>query len=278
MVNGLSVDVEDYFHVSAFDKHIAAADWERHESRVEANTRRLLDLFDGMGARATFFTLGWVAERHPQLIREIHARGHEVGSHGYRHKMVTRMDPDEFRDDVQKTKDILEDIIGERVNGFRAASFSIVPDSVWAMEILEQVGYRYDSSMFPVRHDRYGMRGIPLSPHMWPGTDLVEVPMSVLPLFGYPVGVGGGGYLRQFPYRFTRWAAGKIQREKRPVVTYLHPWEIDPDQPVQQVDGLTRLRHYRGLSGCEGKVKKLLADFRFAPICQLADQVRNGTP
>ncbi len=276
MVNGLSVDVEDYFHVSAFDKHISPSAWDQHESRVEANTIKLLDLFDGMQARATFFTLGWVAERNPELVKEIHARGHEVASHGYRHKMVTRMSPDEFRDDVTKTKDILEQITGEPVTGFRAASFSIVPDSLWAMEILEQVGYRYDSSMFPVRHDRYGMRGIPLAPHRWPGSDLVEVPMSVLPLFGYPVGVGGGGYLRQFPYRFTRWAVGRIHQENRPVVTYLHPWEIDPEQPVQQVGALTRLRHYRGLGGCENKVKKLLADFRFAPIRTLADQVRNG--
>jgi polysaccharide deacetylase family protein (PEP-CTERM system associated) len=263
--NVMSVDLEDYFQVSAFADHIPFEAWGSHALRVGDNTRRLLDLFEGAGVTATFFCLGWIGERCPELVREVADRGHEVASHGYRHRLVYDLSPAEFRDDVTRTKAILEDASGREVRGFRAASFSIVPSCFWAMDVLGEAGYTYDSSMFPTHHDRYGTPGIPLLPHRWQGTGIVEVPMSVVPLFGLPVPVGGGGYLRHFPYGFTEWAIRRLnERHGRPVITYLHPWEIDPGQPVQPVGWVTRARHYRGIPSFWGKMVRLLTDFRFA--------------
>jgi len=277
--NVLSVDLEDYFQVSAFAGHIPFEAWGSHALRVGDNTRRLLDLFEGAGVAATFFCLGWIAERCPALIRELAERGHEVASHGYRHRLVYDMSPAEFRDDVTRTKAILEDASGREVRGFRAASFSIVPSTFWAMDVLGEVGYGYDSSMFPTHHDRYGAPGIPLSPHRWQGTGIVEVPLSVVPMLGLPVPVGGGGYLRQFPYGFTRWAIRRLnERYGRPVVTYLHPWEIDPGQPVQPVGAVTRLRHYRGLAEMRGKLERLLGQFRFGPMSALLAGIEAESP
>lgn len=266
MHNILSVDLEDYFQVSAFARHIPFEEWDRQALRVEDNTRRVLDLFDRTGVRATFFCLGWIAERCPALIRELAARGHEVASHGYRHRLVYDMTPEVFREDVTRTKAILEDAAGVPVRGFRAASFSIVPATFWAMDVLKEAGYAYDSSMYPIRHDRYGAPGIPLAPHVWRGNGIVEVPMSVLSVAGLSVPIGGGGYLRQFPYGVTRWAMRRVNRvQGRPVVTYLHPWEYDLGQPVQAVGPLTRARHYRGIGSFWDKMVRLLADFRFEP-------------
>jgi len=279
MCNILSVDLEDYFQVSAFAAHIPFEAWGSHALRVEDNTRRLLDLFDASQVRATFFVLGWLAERCPKLVRELAERGHEVASHGYRHRLVYDMSPADFRWDVAHTKKVLEDVTGAPVRGFRAASFSIVPSCFWAMEVLGEVGYTYDSSMFPTHHDRYGTPGIPLGPHRWRDTGLVEVPMSVVPVLGLPVPVGGGGYLRQFPYGFTRWAVRRLnEHHGRPVITYVHPWEIDPGQPVQPVGRVTRLRHYRGLEGMRRKLERLLEQFRFGPMATALTAVEADSP
>ncbi len=270
VVNALSVDVEDYFQVSAFEDHIPYAAWDRYELRVEDNTRRILDLFDEAGVKATFFTLGWIAEHCPGLIKEIHRRGHEVASHGHRHRLVYHMTPEEFRDDVGRTRRTLEDLTGEPVLGFRAASFSIVPSTFWAMDVLAEEGYRYDSSMYPIRHDRYGTPGITLTPHRWKGDGVIEVPMSVLPLLGGNVPIGGGGYLRHFPAGFTHWAVRRLnERFGRPVITYLHPWEIDEGQPVQPVGPVTRLRHYGGIGRLYGTLDRLIRAFPFAPMRDL---------
>jgi polysaccharide deacetylase family protein (PEP-CTERM system associated) len=275
-VNALSVDVEDYFQVSAFAGTIDYSQWDGFALRVGDNTRRILDLFDRVGVKSTFFTLGWVAERCPEVVREIHGRGHEVASHGYRHNLVYNMTPAEFREDVGRTKKILEDACGAEVLGFRAASFSIVPDSFWAMDILGEVGYRYDSSMFPVTgHDRYGTPGIDPAPHRWPHGGLVEIPLSVLPVLGKALPIGGGGYLRQFPYGLTRWAIRRLNAvHGRPVVTYMHPWEIDTGQPpVRPVSWRTRIRHYRGIPGFFRKVEQLVTEFRFEPLAAVAGRV-----
>jgi polysaccharide deacetylase family protein (PEP-CTERM system associated) len=279
ITNVLSVDVEDYFQVSAFEGHIPYASWDGFELRVEDSTRRILDLFDRAGVKATFFVLGWIAERRPRLVRELADRGHEVASHGYRHRLVYSMSPADFRWDVEHTKRVLEDVTGTPVRGFRAASFSIVPSCFWAMDVLGEAGYGYDSSMYPIRHDRYGTAGITLEPHRWPGTELVEVPMSVLPLFGLPFPIGGGGYLRHFPYTFTRWAIRRLNaRHRRPVITYLHPWEVDPGQPVQSVGMGTRMRHYRGLEGMIGKLASLTEEFRFGPMAAALAGVEAASP
>lgn len=277
--NILSVDLEDYFQVSAFAGHIPFEAWGSHALRVDDNTRHLLDLFDAAGVRATFFVLGWLAERCPRLVRELADRGHEVASHGYRHRLVYDLSPADFRWDVEHTKKVLEDVAGAPVRGFRAASFSIVPSCFWAMDVLGEVGYAYDSSMFPTHHDRYGTPGIPLGPHRWQGNGIVEVPMSVVPVLGLPVPVGGGGYLRHFPYGFTRWAVRRLnEHHRRPVITYVHPWEIDPGQPVQPVGMVTRLRHYRGLAGMRGKLERLLGQFRFGPMAAALAGVAAAPP
>jgi len=270
VVNALSVDVEDYFQVSAFEEHIPFSSWDRYELRVEGNTKRILDLFDELGVKATFFTLGWIAEHCPALVKEIHRRGHEVASHGHRHRLVYQMSPDEFRADVSRTRRALEDLIGEPVLGFRAASFSIVSGCFWAMDVLEEEGYRYDSSMFPILHDRYGTPGICLTPHRWQDGGLIEVPMSVLPLLGRNVPIGGGGYLRHFPAGFTHWGVRRLNEHfGRPVITYLHPWEIDEGQPVQPVGWVTRARHYGGIGRLYGKLQRLIRAFPFAPMREL---------
>jgi polysaccharide deacetylase family protein (PEP-CTERM system associated) len=278
VVNAMSIDVEDYFHVSVFDGIVPRAAWAGMESRVVANTERLLDIFDEYAVRSTFFVLGWVGERHPDLVRAIVQRGHEVASHGYAHRLVYDQTPSAFRDDVRRAKAILEDAAGRKVTGYRAPSYSITPRSLWALDVLLQEGYEYDSSIFPIRHDRYG---IPVSDrhpyqiHRSHGR-ITEVPGSTTQVGPMNLPVAGGGYFRILPYWWTRWGIDRVnRREGRPAVFYLHPWEIDPDQPRLQAGRLSRFRHYRNLQHTEQRLRQLLTDFRFDTVESLVFGARH---
>jgi len=265
----MTVDVEDYFHVSVFDGVLPRASWDSMESRVVANTERLLDLFDEHAVRGTFFVLGWVAERFPDLVRSIAARGHELASHGYAHRLVYEQTPDVFRDDVRRAKALIEDISGRRVKGYRAPSFSVTERSLWALDVLLEEGHRYDASIFPIRHDRYGIPDAPRWPHAMPrgGGELFEVPGSTVRLGGTNVPVAGGGYFRILPYAWTRWGIARLnQVEGQPAIFYLHPWEIDPQQPRLRASALGRFRHYRNLHLTERRLRALMSDFAFGPL------------
>jgi polysaccharide deacetylase family protein (PEP-CTERM system associated) len=270
MLNALTVDVEDYYQVSAFESVVRFEDWDRYESRVEKNTIRVLDLLDEYKTKGTFFVLGWVAERHPELVRLIHRRDHEVASHGYAHKRIYTQSPEQFRAETQHCKKLLEDISGGPIIGYRAASYSITAQSLWALEILAEEGFRYDSSIFPIRHDLYGIPGHPrffhqLNSNGWRA--IAEVPLSTLRIAGNNVPVAGGGYLRIFPYAVNRLAIRHLNRnETQPAVVYFHPWEIDPDQPRITAAWRSRFRHYTNLGRLERRLCKLLSSFSFGPI------------
>ncbi len=270
ITNAMTVDVEDYFHVSAFSNHIDRNDWDRYACRVEANTHKLLDMFDRAGVKATFFVLGWVAERYPALTREIGARGHEVACHGYSHELVYRQSPAVFREESGRAKAVLEDVVQKPINGYRAASYSITSRSTWALDILAELGFQYDSSIFPVHHDRYGMPDARREPHALKtpaGHSLVEFPLSTFQVMGYRLPVSGGGYFRLFPYWFTRYALGRINStEQLPFIFYLHPWEIDPAQPRIKAGLLSRFRHYQNLDRCQQRLARLLQDFSFDTV------------
>jgi len=307
-INIFSVDVEDYFMVSALQGAVDREKWEAYESRVERSTRRLLDLLDassgnggpGKPARATFFCLGWVAERYPGLVKEIAARGHEIATHGHDHRTLHRMAPEDFRSDVRRSKAVLEDLTGKAVLGYRAPSYSITRRSLWALEILAEEGFVYDSSIFPVHHDTYGIpdaprfpfgvfksphRGVRFAPLQWPSPSaltlgapsfpssrggnndflLLEFPLSTVKLLGQNLAVAGGGYFRILPFRVTRWAARKTSRQGIPFVFYVHPWEIDPDQPrVAGIPLKSRFRHYHNLHKTFSRLQRLLRQFAFS--------------
>ena len=267
-LNAMTIDVEDYFHVSVFDSTVRRTEWESMESRVVANTERLLDLFDEHAVRGTFFVLGWVAERHPALVRTIAGRGHELASHGYAHQLVYEQAPDVFREDVRRSKRLIEDLSGRRVNGYRAPSFSVTERSLWALDVLLEEGYRYDASIFPIRHDRYGIPNAPRWPHAMARAkgSLFEVPGSTVRLGGTNLPVAGGGYFRILPYGWTRWGIGRVNREGQPAVFYLHPWEIDPEQPRLPAGLLGQFRHYRNLHRTETRLRSLMRDFSFGPL------------
>lgn len=276
VVNALTIDVEDYFHVSAFANEIEPSSWGRYEPRIEGNTERLLDILDQHNYRATFFVLGWVAERHDRLIRSIAARGHEIGCHGFSHKLVYDQTPQEFRSETLRAKSVLEDSIQQPIEGYRAASFSITARSTWALDILADLGFFYDSSIFPTSHDRYGLPGTPVHPHHLTtpgGQELIEFPLSTVRFLGYRLPVAGGGYFRLYPYVFTRTALRHINaKERQPFVFYLHPWEIDPHQPRIDAGRLSKFRHYNNLKECEKRFTRLLGDFAFSPMVNvLAD-------
>ena len=265
-VNAMSVDVEDYFQVSAFEKHIPHSDWDRFECRVEANTHRILDLFSGYGCKATFFTLGWIAERYPGIVRRIVAEGHELASHGYEHIRVTQQDRQQFSEDVLRTKAILEDISGTPVRGYRAASYSIGRDNLWALEVLQETGHEYSSSIYPIKHDLYGMPEAQRFAHHINGLDILEIPVTTIELRGNKFPCGGGGYFRLFPYRLSKWALNHVNRiDGQPCNFYFHPWEIDPDQPRQSgISFRTRFRHYLNLRRVESRLRALLNDFNWS--------------
>jgi polysaccharide deacetylase family protein (PEP-CTERM system associated) len=272
IVNAMTVDVEDYFHVSVFDGVIPRSQWGTLESRVCGNTSRLLDMFAEHGVRATFFILGWVAERAPDLVARIAAGGHEIASHGYGHRLVYDQTHGAFREDVRRAKALLEEAAGMGVQGYRAPIYSIVPRSLWALDVLIEEGYTYDSSIFPIRHDRYG---IPVSGrHAYPverhAGRIVEVPASTTQCGPLNLPVAGGGYFRLLPYEWTRWGISRVNaQEGRPAVFYIHPWEVDPDQPRLPCSMLSRVRHYRNLHQTEPRLRRLLKEFRWGPMRNL---------
>lgn len=266
--NYLSIDVEDYYQVSAFESLVGLARWEDYTPRVEANTGKVLELLQTHGVSATFFVLGWTARKFPGLVRQIQALGHEIACHSLHHQLIYTMTPAEFREDTRTAKDILEQITGTPIRGYRAPSYSITRDSLWAFDILEELGFTYDSSIFPIRHDRYGIPDAPRFPYRLAGRSLMEFPLSTARLCGLNVPVAGGGYFRLFPYAFTRMALQGInQREGQSFIFYLHPWELDPEQPrVQGASPLSRFRHYLNLSRTEQRFARLLKDFNFQPL------------
>lgn len=273
IINALSIDVEDYFQVAAFSRYIAFNDWDEWNARnprVAHNTHKILDIFDNYGVKGTFFVLGWVAERYPQLVKEIAERGHEVGCHGYSHQLIYRQPRKIFRQETWRAMGILRDLSQSPVEGYRAASFSICKQSEWALDILSEAGFKYDSSIFPIRHDLYGMPDSPRSPYRistGQGRELVEFPMSTHRVMGWQMPVSGGGYFRLFPYCFTRYALKTInRRDKTPFMFYLHPWEVDPEQPRIPAGLVSRFRHYNNLSRCQSRLEKLLADFTFTTV------------
>jgi len=271
MRNALTIDVEDYFQVSAFRDHVDYRDWDGFESRVVANTRRVMDLLDEASVKGTFFVLGWVAERKPALAREIDARGHEVACHGFSHQLIYRQSAAQFRDETERAKKLLEDQCGRAVRGYRAASFSIVDSTRWALDVLAEAGFEYDSSLFPVRHDLYGIDVESAAPHRLTtsrGASLVEFPMTVRKVLGVPVPVSGGGYFRLYPLALTS-ALLRARGDDVPFVFYLHPWELDPEQPRIAASWKSRFRHYTNLRSCERKLRALLDRFRFAPMASV---------
>ncbi len=275
ILNALTVDVEDYYQVSAFERVVARDRWHEYESRVAANTDRLLGVFDEFNVRATFFVLGWVAERDPSIVRRIAAAGHEVASHGYGHRLIYDQQPAVFREDVRRARQILQEASGQPVVGYRAPSFSVTGRSMWALDVLIEEGYTYDTSIFPIRHDRYGIPDAPRHPywiaHRSAGDHqgILEIPGSTIRLFGANLPVAGGGYFRLLPYWWTRFGIRRLNgTEGKPAVFYMHPWEVDPGQPRLQGSRLSRFRHYRNLAKTESRLRRLLADFTFGPLVE----------
>jgi len=277
IVNGLSVDVEDWFQVGAFENTISRADWDGLELRVGNNVARILDLFDEAGVKATFFTLGWVAERNRAAMQSIVNRGHELASHGYDHTRVFTLTRNQFSADIAKARSILEDASGKAVTGYRAPSFSIDARNPWAHEVLAEHGYAYSSSVAPVVHDHYGWREAPrFAFDPIPGSDLVEIPVTTALLGKRRLAAGGGGFFRVLPYSFTRWAIRQVNSDHRPAVFYFHPWEVDPDQPrVSNASVRSRLRHYTNLSRMTGKLSDLLGDFAWGRMDEVAAKERS---
>jgi polysaccharide deacetylase family protein (PEP-CTERM system associated) len=270
MNNAFTVDVEDYFQVTAFADKVAISSWNERESRVQNNTGALLEMLAERGTRGTFFVLGWVARRHPALVREIARQGHEIASHGMNHQLIYNQSPAEFREETRSAKALLEDICQRPVIGYRAATYSITQRSLWALDILAEEGFLYDSSIFPMHHDRYGIPDANPVPHLMEtenGHRLVEFPISVLRYKGVTLPVAGGGYFRIFPYALTRWGLKKLIAQGQEFVFYIHPWEVDPAQPrITGARLLSRFRHYYNLSRCRSRLQSLLGDFTFAPM------------
>lgn len=266
--NAISVDVEEYFQVSAFEKHISRDSWSTLPSRVEGSMDRILEIFDQGNVKCTFFVLGWIAERFPALIRRIAESGHEVASHGYCHIRVTQQDPAEFLNDASTTKKMLEDIAGTQVKGYRAASYSINRSNLWAFKQIEAAGYSYSSSVYPIRHDLYGIPDAPRFPFRPEGTNIMEIPITSVAIAGCRLPAGGGGYFRLFPYRLSRALLRRVNnKDGRACVFYFHPWELDPSQPRQQGVSLkTRVRHYTNLAHMESRLLRLLNDFQWDRI------------
>ena len=269
MINALTFDVEEYFHAEVFAGVVRPAEWPRLESRVVGATERILGLLAETGTAATFFVLGWVGERHPKLVRAIQDQGHEVACHGYGHQMITRLDRREFAADVRRAKATLEDTTGQEVIGYRAPTFSVVRETLWSLDVLAELGFRYDSSIFPIVHDRYGIADAPRFPHRRPvgqGSEIAEFPLSTVVGGKWRLPVAGGGYFRLLPYALTAWALRRLNRkERQPAMVYLHPWEIDGGQPRLPVGRVAQFRHSVNTHSTLAKLSRLLRDFRFAP-------------
>jgi polysaccharide deacetylase family protein (PEP-CTERM system associated) len=273
ITHAMTVDVEDYYHVAAFGQVIRPDEWDQWPSRVEANTDRLLQLFDDAGIHITFFILGWVADRYPELVKRIHQQGHEIASHGFSHQLIYRQTPDVFREETARSKEILEALTGEAILGYRAASYSITRKSLWALEILAELGFQWDSSIFPTRHDNYGIPGSPEEPYRLKtesGKVLTEFPLTTAKVFGQAIPAAGGGYFRQYPYVLSRWLFDRASlNQTMPRIFYLHPWEIDPEQPrVPNASWFSNFRHYTNLDKCLPRLERMLQDFKFGTISQ----------
>jgi polysaccharide deacetylase family protein (PEP-CTERM system associated) len=282
ITDGLSIDVEDYFHVEAFAERIRRDKWATFTPRVHDNCDRILRLLQQHGWAATFFVLGWVAERDPALVREIAQAGHEIACHSYSHRPVSTLRPEEFREDLRRARDSIEKAVGSRIIGYRAPTFSIVRRSIWAIEILAEEGFHYDSSVFPIRHDLYGFPEFPRFAQrieLPSGREIFEFPMSTIRLGGMNFPFGGGGYLRLLPMVYTLWAIERLHRkEKQPFVLYLHPWELDPNQPRCKAGWKSELRHYTGLDRTEARLAILLAQYRFETLKSLLARMQNSVP
>jgi len=270
ITNALTIDVEDYFQVSAFAPYIARADWDQRECRVERNVDRILALLDEHDTEATFFTLGWIAERYPQLVRRIASQGHEVASHGYGHERASDLSRAAFSADILRAKGVLEALTGHEVAGYRAPSFSIGPANLWALDSLARAGHRYSSSIYPIRHDHYGMPDAPRFMHQ-AADGLIEIPITTLRLFNRNLPSSGGGYFRLLPYALSRWMLQRVNdADQESAVFYFHPWEIDPGQPrIAGIDRKTRFRHYVNIHRMEGRLQSLLGDFKWGRMDRL---------
>ena len=274
--NVFSVDVEEYFQVEAFSKYIEKNDWDKYPSRVEEQTKRLLDLLDGFQVQGTFFVLGWLAERYAALVKNIFDGGHEIASHGFNHKMVSKMTPEEFQKDIRKSKEVLEGITNTAIKGYRAPTFSILKKTSWAYEILLHEGYRYSSSVFPIWHDRYGWPEFSYHPRRMASNEngeIWEVPMAVGSFGPLRIPFGGGGYLRSYPLFLTEALFRSLARKGRPAVVYIHPWELDPMHPSVLAPFLVRLRHRLGIQSAEKKVTSLLQSMKFGTLAQYLDEM-----
>jgi len=267
--NAFTIDVEDYFHVSAFSKAIQRSDWDSLEPHVVQNTHKILAILDKFSVKATFFVLGWVAERNKSLVHEIHTAGHEVACHGYSHKLIYTQAKEEFLRETVTAKNIIEDIVGVKLKGYRAASYSITGKSLWALDMLVECGFEYDSSIFPVLHDNYGIISSPRVPYRIEtknGMIIKEFPLSTFRILNYNLPISGGGYFRLFPYFFSKMAFRRINRHGTPFVFYMHPWEIDTTQPRIEASMLSKFRHYNNIDKFEGRMRSLLADFNFTTV------------
>lgn len=275
-VNALTVDLEDYYQVEAFADVISRNDWRSWESRAERNTERLLDLFETSGVKATFFVLGWIAQHHPRLIRQIAGEGHEIACHSYQHQLIRNQSREEFRADLRRAKSLLEDITGVEVEGYRAPTYSITLQTLWALETLIEEGFRYDSSIFPIHHDRYGIPDAKRFPYVikCAAGELIEFPPSTVRIAGQNFPMAGGGYFRLIPYPFFRWGLMHINRsEGQPVIFMVHAWEVDPGQPAVPGKWYNVWRHRKNLHLTESRLERLLDDFRFAPVCDVLRHV-----
>jgi polysaccharide deacetylase family protein (PEP-CTERM system associated) len=275
--NVVSVDVEDYFHAETFSQVVDRSQWDSYATRVERNTHRLLELFAELNLHGTFFVLGWVAERFPALVRHIATDGHELACHSYWHRLIYKLEAAEFREDARRAKNTIEQIAGQAVNGYRAPTYSIVDRSIWALEILAELGFSYDSSIYPIHHDRYGMPWAPRVPFRFetPSGPITEFPITTFRLGGHNMPVGGGGYLRLLPMLYTRFGLERVQKEGVPIVIYIHPWEVDPEQPRLPGRLSSRLRHYTNLGRTYERFRNILQEgsytsFRESGLANLA--------
>lgn len=277
--NVVSVDVEDYFHAETFSAVVDRARWDDYASRVEPNTRHLLELLGKLNVHGTFFVLGWVAERFPGLVRDIAAGGHELACHSYWHRLIYKLEPAEFREDTRRAKDVIEQIVGQPIHGYRAPTYSVIDRSIWALEVLAELGFKYDSSIYPIRHDRYGMPGAPRVPFRFqtPSGPMTEFPITTFRLAGHNMPVGGGGYLRLLPQFYTHMGLKRVQKEGVPIVIYIHPWEVDPEQPMLPVSLSSRIRHYTNLSRTFDRFQRVLQEGSYTSFreSKLADSAKD---
>ncbi|MBN2299202.1 MAG: DUF3473 domain-containing protein [Deltaproteobacteria bacterium] len=272
MRHALSIDLEEFFQIHALSDVISEDSWKKYPSSVESNTGKILELLESRNITATFFCLGWIAENHPDLIKRIHCLGHEIACHGYSHQVIYNQDRNTFYQDVSKAKKILEDITGSPVIGYRAPTYSITKKTIWAIDILEDLGFRYDSSIFPIYHDNYGIPDAPRLPHIIKGTALVEFPISTLTVGGYNIPISGGGYFRLFPYLITKNALRVIEKRNEPFVFYIHPWELNPQTPrIEGMSLISRFRTYIGITRAFARFSTLIDDFSFTTLSQVLE-------